>query len=342
MQLSFLHDEKAFDDLASEWNALLSRSSSDVPFLRHEYLRAWWSTLGGGEWPAGDLWIGSGRQATGELAGLAPLFFTQTREGRPGLMLLGSVEISDYLDLLVPTGAEVPFAQALLQALDEQGPAGWQVLDLYNLPEASPNLSALEVAARQKGWLITRQRLQPCPVAGLPGDWESYLSMLDKKQRHELRRKVRRTESYPGGVSWRIVGPEESLQAAAQSFMGLMALDPQKAGFLTPAMRKQFMATVEAAHQNGWLQLALLEVAGRLAAGYLNFDYGGRIWVYNSGLDPEFQFLSPGWVLLAYLIQWAIEHGRKEFDFLRGDEDYKYRLGGLERSIFRLTIERRG
>ncbi len=86
--------------------------------------------------------------------------------------------------------------------------------------------------------------------------------------------------------------------------------------------------------------MAFLDVGHRPAAAYLNFDYAGRIWVYNSGLDPTYQALSPGWVLIGRLIEWAIRNGRKEFDFLRGDEDYKFRLGGTERSIYRLTVTR--
>jgi CelD/BcsL family acetyltransferase involved in cellulose biosynthesis len=86
-----------------------------------------------------------------------------------------------------------------------------------------------------------------------------------------------------------------------------------------------------------------LEVNGRKAAAYLNFDYHGRIWVFNSALDVEASSgVSTGWVLLAKLIQWAIEHGRKHYDFLRGDEDYKLRFGGRPTNIYRLTITRLG
>jgi CelD/BcsL family acetyltransferase involved in cellulose biosynthesis len=45
--------------------------------------------------------------------------------------------------------------------------------------------------------------------------------------------------------------------------------------------------------------------------------------------------LSPGWVLLAQVIQWCAEHGRSEFDFMRGDEDYKYRFGGVNKHVMR-------
>jgi CelD/BcsL family acetyltransferase involved in cellulose biosynthesis len=45
-------------------------------------------------------------------------------------------------------------------------------------------------------------------------------------------------------------------------------------------------------------------------------------------------------VLLGYLLQWANENKRLVFDFLRGDEDYKYRFGGIDRHVVRVKITR--
>jgi CelD/BcsL family acetyltransferase involved in cellulose biosynthesis len=45
-------------------------------------------------------------------------------------------------------------------------------------------------------------------------------------------------------------------------------------------------------------------------------------------------------VLLAYLIEWAAENGIREFDFMRGDEPYKYKFGGIDRHVYRVTVER--
>jgi CelD/BcsL family acetyltransferase involved in cellulose biosynthesis len=119
-----------------------------------------------------------------------------------------------------------------------------------------------------------------------------------------------------------------------------MAQDPQKERFLTEAMRHQMRAAIWAAFQAGWLQLAFMEVDGQKAAGYLNFDYHDRIWVYNSGLNFAFREYSPGWVLLGNLLQWANEHGRQAFDFMRGDEEYKYRFGAIDRHIVRASLRR--
>jgi CelD/BcsL family acetyltransferase involved in cellulose biosynthesis len=105
-------------------------------------------------------------------------------------------------------------------------------------------------------------------------------------------------------------------------------------------MREQMKASAHAAFRNGWLQLAFLESDGQKAAGYMNFDYADHIWVYNSGLNFNLRELSPGWVLLGYLLQWANQNQRRAFDFMRGDEDYKYRFGGINRYVVRALIHR--
>ena len=141
-------------------------------------------------------------------------------------------------------------------------------------------------------------------------------------------------------VRWYIVEEAASLDSEVQAFLDMMAEDPEKALFLTPQMRTQMGLACRAAFECGCLQLAFLEVDGQKAAGYLNFDYLNRIWVYNSGIDRRFMDLSAGWVLLGYLLRWANEHKRSEFDFMRGNEDYKYRFGGVDGFVVRARVIR--
>ncbi len=338
MQLTFTHNPSAFAGMASEWNALLDRSATPVPFLRHEVASVWWSTLGGGEWAGGKLWLGTARDTDGSLAAIWPLFMPEGPAAGGRLHLIGSFEISDYLDLIAPAERCAEACEALLQAIEPQ--ADVRGIELYNLPEASPTLTSMEAAATARGWKVNRQRLSPCPVVPLEGGWEAYLARLDKKQRHELRRKLRRADQFPEKVELRIVSPLDDIQAQMESFLELMAYGADKARFLQPAMRRQFLTLTHEAFSCGCLNLAFLDVGGVPAAAYWNFDYRNRLWVYNSGLNPAYASLSPGWVLLAKLIQWAIEHGRREIDLLRGDESYKFRLGGVERWVCRLTLVR--
>ena len=129
--------------------------------------------------------------------------------------------------------------------------------------------------------------------------------------------------------------------AETEAFLNLMTLNENKARFLTPAMRAQFTETMRVMHAKGWLLLAFLEINGERAAAYLCFDFGNRLWVYNSAIDPRFSSLSAGWVLLAHLLQWAIENRRSAFDFMRGPEDYKLRFGGVPGKIYRVQVSRR-
>lgn len=341
MQFKLIKSQEEFNSLSEEWNSLLTCcSASHVPFLRHEYLTTWWQTRGGGEWPDGELNTIVGRDAHSEMTGIAPLFFTRNLEGQPALMLLGSIEISDYLDLIVPEDSAEPFTDALFDFLVSENMPEWQVLDCYNILEDAPTLPAIENAAGKRGWEYRQEHLQHCPYIELPGDWEQYLAGIDKKQRHEIRRKMRRAEAYPAPVRWYFVEDRQVLDEEIAAFLDLMAYDPDKAEFLTGVMRTQMRAAVHAAYDEGWLQLAFLEAGTRKVAGYLNFDYGGHIWVYNSGIDFKFRDLSPGWVLLGELLKWANENERRYFDFMRGDEAYKYRFGAVDRFVVRATVNR--
>jgi CelD/BcsL family acetyltransferase involved in cellulose biosynthesis len=324
--------------LARAWDDMLAESITDAPFLRFNYLRDWWQTLGGGEWPQAELAVVTAHKAD-RLVGVAPLFHA-VNDGQPALLLLGSIEISDYLDLIVRPADLPRFLTGLLDFLASSATLGWRALDWVNLPEASPTLAALEAESASRGWTFTREIYQPAPYIPLPADFEAYLASIDKKQRHEIRRKMRRAAESEIPVRWYLVEDESTLEAEMDAFFALMRQDPAKEAFLTEPMRRQMLAAARTALHGGWLWLAFLEVGGRKAAGAFNFDYGNRLWGYNSGVDRAFNEFSPGWVLLAHTIQWACEHGRSEFDFMRGNEEYKYRFGGRDRLVMRGKVVR--
>jgi CelD/BcsL family acetyltransferase involved in cellulose biosynthesis len=340
MHLEVIRSLEQFDHMKDEWNKLLQDGASHVPFLRHEYLTAWWHSLGGGEWSQCELYIATTRRDDGELAAIAPLFLTNNREGEPALLIMGSYEISDFLDVIARPTDLVPFLALLLDHLASQDAPVWRVLDFYNILESSPTLPALKTAAESRGWVYRQDCLQHCPYIPLPGNWDAYLAGIDKKQRHEIRRKMRRIEDLDINARWYIVQDQASLESEIEDFLRLMGQDAEKQAFLTEAMREQMRTTMKISYQAGWLQLAFLEIEGEKAAGYLSFDCNNHIWVYNSGMDERFREYSPGWVLLGYLLQWANEHGRSRFDFMRGNEEYKYRFGGIDRFVVRAQVTR--
>src|SRR5512138_3566983 len=133
----FLH--KDFSEFSeATWNSLVEQSIADTPFSRYEYLCEWWQTLGGGEWRVGadgraerpELVLVSATE-NDQLIGIAPLFITEY-EGQNALMLVGSIEISDYLDLIVRLEDLPRFLSGLLDFLQSSQADKWSGLDWYN------------------------------------------------------------------------------------------------------------------------------------------------------------------------------------------------------------------
>ena len=342
MKTTIYRDEKGFDDLAKEWDALLHASRADTLFMTHMWQTTWWRHLG-----EGDLMIMVVRDDDGRLVGLAPLFRV-AHEGPRVLSIVGCVDVSDYLDWVARRGHEERVFAALLDTLGHELGDEWDVLRLCNIPDGSPTLELVPGLAQARGWEAEQSIEEVVPVFRVPESWEAYEQMLPGKARRELRRKLRKAGPY-GGVDWYIVGPEHDLDDEIDAFIELLVKShPEKADFMDERNRVFFQAIGRANHNAGQLQLAFLTLNGQRVATYMNFIYpdardasgGDRVMVYNSGLDPAAYRLAPGIVLMAHLIRQAIEDKRSVFDFLRGDEPYKYALGGMDTHVHRLNIAR--
>jgi len=338
---------KNFPEITPEkWNELLSNSITDTPFLRYEYQSAWWEHRGGGEWTDAQLVLVTAHEDE-KLIGIAQLFISEY-DCQSALLLIGSIEISDYLDLIVRMEDHARFLSGLLDFLSSEQivgagssrPSGWSGLDWYNLPDCSPTLAALKAESARRGWTHHEEMYRPTPRIALYGSFEEYLSHVEKKQRHEIRRKMRRAEESGRGVRW-YISDMKDVQAETEAFLALMEHDQGKAGFLHDSMRDQMRTVIRTAHENDWLWLAFLEADGQRIAACLNFDYNNKLWGYNAGVNRDFMDLSPGWVLLAYTLQWACENNRSEFDFMRGDEEYKYRFGAVNQYVMRVKLTRK-
>ncbi len=72
-------------------------------------------------------------------------------------------------------------------------------------------------------------------------------------------------------------------------------------------------------------------------AAAFGFEDEDGYYLYNSAYDPETSHASPGVVLVGMLIERAIEAEKRVFDFLKGDEAYKFRLGAAPRPLFEVT-----
>ena len=173
------------------------------------------------------------------------------------------------------------------------------------------------------------------PYIILPSTFEEYLMQLSKKNRHEIRRKINKLE-LSGEVSFKTCSKEE-VKDLVNIFFELMLHNPEKEAFLTKE-RKSFMKNIIInAVENNFGELNFLNFNNKPVATTFVFKQSHKISVYNSGYDPSYSYLSVG--LISHILNIKKYVGKvPEIDFLRGSEDYKFRIGCISRNLLTLEI----
>jgi CelD/BcsL family acetyltransferase involved in cellulose biosynthesis len=222
-------------------------------------------------------------------------------------------------------------------------------VDLRRLRTGDPAIDALAAAfgagEMAEGWTLNIEREEVCPVATLPvgGTLDDYLATLGKKERHEIRRKVRRAEAVGEVRLEDAADPLADLRAFIdlhQRRWGVDGLFPDGPG--GDQSRVFFRRMFELFPPGGPLSLAFLTVGGRRIGAGVSFTAGDALLYYNAGVDPEARELSPGVLLVERYVRRALDRGLRRLDFLRGDEPYKYEWGATDEHIQRLLVRRTG
>lgn len=328
--------EAVFDVLGKEWNRLLSAERSTDFFMTLAWQRIWWKHLGRGE-----LAVVAIRDDEDALQGIGP-WFIEEENGKRIVRTIGCEAVSDYLSAIAHVGREEEVFAALLDFMLSSDAPAWDSFNLCNIPQDSPTLTILPSLTEARGLAAEIEQEDVCPVVSLPDTYDGYLENLDKKQRHELRRKRRRAEEY--GVGCYVVGQEHDIDVEIDAFFDLMAKStPDKAAFLQEEGHKAFFHELgHAMLDEATLVLMFLMIEGQRAAAMWQFAYHYRMMLYNSGLNPSaFSALSPGIVLLTFSVEDAIQRGCHWYDFLQGEEEYKYRMGAETTTVHNLIMRRK-
>lgn len=331
IHIDVYRDASIFLTLESEWNVLVDRSETSTPFQRLEFQSVWWTHFADGE-----LLAMTARDDNGLLVGLSTWYIGSDRV----LRWVGGEEIADYLDVIASAKYMNAVRESMFHCLMGPEADSWTRMQLSNIPEWSETPGHWSALAESLGWAADVSNQDVCPEVRLPSSFDDYLSQLGGKQRREINRKMRRVSARDG--RWYIVDEPSLMEDAAHDFMELMATSSvEKAAFLTPKMRAALCEIFQRSNASGLFGLCFFEVEGQKVAACAYFTLKGTLYLYNSGYDLAiYGGLSPGWVLLAHLIEHAIETGHTKFDFMRGDEDYKYKFGGHNVRVLRLTIDK--
>jgi len=233
---------------------------------------------------------------------------------------VGDHHLTDYHS---PLGTGTEDLVALLIA-----DLGAMRFDLDSLPAeaAGPLAAAFEAVGRPVAWSAD----EPCWVLELgDADSQGWESLLRSKDRHEVRRKRRRPETARGAPTV-ATGPEH--------FDAFVALHRSSAGdkgdFMTDRMEGFFADLL----QLPTARLDVLHLDGEVEAAALGFEDDHGYYLYNSAYDAAQADLSPGLILVDRLITRTARQGKDRFDFLKGVEAYKRRLGAVERPLYRLEV----
>jgi CelD/BcsL family acetyltransferase involved in cellulose biosynthesis len=312
------------------WEALRADSDLRAPFASWTWQREWLAVFGEGH----RLELRAVTDDGGRLLAVLPL--VEIDPGR--LMLAGGADISDYLDLLARRGAERDAWGALLEARAAER-ATWE---LHAVPGASVTVTAVPALAAAVGLTATTAVEERCPVVALPESWDAFLAALPKKHRHELTRKLRRFErEVPDGrIAWETT--PAGIERRLDEFLALHRASREgKAKFMDARMERFFRRVIAGLAAAGAARLAVLDTAAGAIASFVTLEWDSTVGLYNSGFAPARAALSPGLVLLAGVVRDALERGRRRFDFLRGEERYKYEFGPTPEPVHRVTIEAR-
>ncbi|MBI5948815.1 MAG: GNAT family N-acetyltransferase [Chloroflexi bacterium] len=316
-----------FEALEPEWAVLHAAMPGATPFSHPAWAKTWLRHFGAGAAPV-FLSIREGEALIG-VAALDP--------GQQVARQLGDHNVSDYTSLLAAPGKEAAVAAGVVEWLMEDLTAG---LDLWGIPEDSPWRGAFADAAAGFGWSCEEALEAVAPRAELPGDFEAFVQGLGKHDRHELRRKLRHLAA-AGEVAYEVVSEPAAVEARMERFLAFMRMSREdKDEFLTPAMEAFFRDLAATFSALGMLRLGTLSLDGAPVAMLLSFENETTAFLYNSGYDPAHAHLAVGLLSKARAIEAAIGKGLRVFDFLRGEEEYKRRLGGAPREIFALTLRR--
>ncbi len=311
-----------WDDLAamaSYWEAV---AGEGVPvFLSWPWVRIWQRHLAKGQPWVLAVWL------DGELAGLAP-WGIERRRGMRWLRFLGDGPLlPDHLDILAHPAHKMQVGRAAVEHLRRYR-RDWDVLSLRSIAQASP-LPGLLAAS-------LRCHFRPpivCPYIPLEGvpDWETFLrtrisASMRKKGLRYLENLLKRR--FPGQVSYTRISHPEDLPGAMETFFQLHLRRWHARGMSTPLEDERLrdfhreMAVI--ALERDWLGLYQLRVGDTVIATQYGFHFQNIFYDYQHAFHPDWGDYSPGRLLIAYIVAECIRLGRREYDFLEGEEAYKF------------------
>ncbi|MDY6804337.1 MAG: GNAT family N-acetyltransferase [Cyanobacteriota bacterium] len=239
------------------------------------------------------------------------------------------------MDLIIAPGKCQEFAIALLEYLRTEGV---QYLELNSVRPDSLVSTEVMPAAEVLGYSVSHENADVSYEMKLNGQWESYLQTLRRKQRNQVHRTLRRLEE-TGKIGYRIVSDATEVEQQCNNFLHLhIASRQDKAEFMTQQMASYFRLLMKEMATIGKIKLAFLEVDNTAIASTMCLEHSATVYLYNNGYDPNYRSFSVGFISKFMSIKDSIESQMIKYDFLKGGEAYKQRMGGEKVQLYNYII----
>jgi len=265
------------------------------------------------------------------LIGIAPLIINEKTAS-----FMGSSDLTDHVDFILSPGQETLFFRTLFSHMRQEGVDS---LDLGQVRADSSVIPALKMLAKKNDCEVRCGPVERIYELVLPGTWREYLYLLTGKERHEIRRKLRRLHE-AGHITYSVTRQISEVEDAMDVFLRLFRSNTsEKALFMSPDRETFFRNLTHALAESGFLKLSFLQIDGIPAAATFCFDYYSTVYLYNNGYDDRYRSLSVGLLSKVFSIRESIQQKRKKYNFLKGDETYKGRLGASPVQLYGCRIK---
>ena len=166
----------------------------------------------------------------------------------------------------------------------------------------------------------------------LPDNYDSYLKNLSKKNRHELKRKKRIFEDKFDDFSYE----RSKDEAIFNEFITLHRNSTgEKGDYMTEEIEQFYKALFE---EDKW-SIHYLKHKDSMIAGAFVYETEKVDYLYNSCRDHNLDEFNTGTYLNDQLLQNSIKKSKQYFDFLKGEEKYKFNFGGEVPQLYDLKIK---
>ncbi len=326
IEKSYSVESETLDSVFAHWQRADNFLTWNCLFVLPVWLKPWWDNFGN----SSALYLLSIRHE-GRTIGIAPL---QRKDDT--VRLLGNENVCDNLDFIVASDKSAEFYRILIKYLKRDGV---KRMELAPVRQDSSVMTELLPVAENTGCRVSHEGNDLSFELDLPDSWDGYLNILSGKERHEIRRKLRRLYA-AGHISYRLVDGATSVKKEMETFLALFRSNrPDKAEFMNDRMVSFFKGLAEALAEARIVKLFFLDLDERPIAATMCFNYHSSMYLYNNGYDKRFGSLSAGLLSKVLSIKESIQSGKKTYDFLKGTEVYKKRLGGRPIQLYRCLIE---